>query len=170
MDSTIRIIAGTGHRPNKLGGYEQPAFNLLVQIATEHLLDRAPKRVISGMALGWDQALASAATALGIPWAAYIPFLEQPNTWPYLSQHRYHTLLKHAAEVKFISPPGYKNWKMHKRNEAMVKDCTEMAAMYNGSGGGTWNCICYAEHHKRHIINLYDKWKERSGSLQTQKV
>lgn len=170
MDSTIRIIAGTGHRPNKLGGYTQPAFNLLVQLATEHLIERAPQRVISGMALGWDQALATAAAALHISWEAYIPFRGQEFTWPLLSQHRYLALLKDAAQVKYICTPGYASWKMHDRNKAMVKDCTEMAAMYNGSGGGTWNCICYAEHAHRPIFNLYEKWKERSGTLQTQPV
>ena len=57
------IIAGTGHRPNKLGGYGRYVFMRLVTVATrwmEEQLD-AGKEIeygISGMAIGFDQALA----------------------------------------------------------------------------------------------------------------
>ena len=54
-------VAGTGHRPNKLGGYDDDIYQRLVTLAMTYLEETRPKRVISGMALGWDQALAEAA-------------------------------------------------------------------------------------------------------------
>jgi hypothetical protein len=66
------IVAGTGHRPDKLGGYSDDAFNLLVKIAKHWLEMNKPTRVISGMALGWDQALATAAVEVDIPFVAAV--------------------------------------------------------------------------------------------------
>lgn len=54
------ILAVTGHRPNKLGGYSKQAYRKLVKIAEVNLKKLNPDKVISGMALGWDQALAQA--------------------------------------------------------------------------------------------------------------
>lgn len=54
------IVAGTGHRPNKLGGYGDDVFERLVALARTYLWHMEPWHVISGMALGWDQALAQA--------------------------------------------------------------------------------------------------------------
>ena len=46
-------------------------------------LERArPDAVISGMALGWDQAVARATADLGIPWVAAITFEGQESKWP----------------------------------------------------------------------------------------
>ena len=51
------IICGTGHRPNKLGGYTQAAQLKLYNVAVEVLEELKPTTVISGMAIGWDQAV-----------------------------------------------------------------------------------------------------------------
>ena len=61
------IVAGTGHRPNKLGGYNNESFLKLVNIAEDALKQMEVTEVISGMALGWDMALAQAAINLNIP-------------------------------------------------------------------------------------------------------
>ena len=61
------IIAGTGHRPDKLGGYSDDVLSKLIKLARTTLFDLKPKKVISGMALGWDMALAYAALALTEP-------------------------------------------------------------------------------------------------------
>lgn len=151
------IIAGTGHRPNKLGGYSNDAFNNLVQIAQKQLLILKPEYVISGMALGWDQALAMASNLSSIEFDAYIPFSGQANAWPYPSQKRYEWLLNRARNKIYICEPGYAAWKMQKRNEAMVDACDTILAMYNGTSGGTANCIRYAQQQNKTIINLWKK-------------
>lgn len=152
------IIAGTGHRPNKLGGYTPDVRARCLTLATRWLGSIRPHTVISGMALGWDQALAQAAIDLGIPFHAYIPFQGQEAMWPKESQKYFHELLKSAAAIKYTSPGGYAGWKMQKRNIKMVDDCTHVLALWDGSSGGTANCIVYAEIKHRPIINLWEHW------------
>lgn len=156
-------IAATGHRPNKLGGYTQEAFDKLVEIATEYLLESKPDKVISGMALGWDQAVAQAAKDCGIPYIAAVPFHGQEKRWPWNSQEYFKYLLQFAEEVVFVSDGAYQHWMMQKRNEWMVDNCDILLAMYDGTKGGTANCINYAQKQGKSIVNLYDKLINRSS-------
>lgn len=79
-------VAGTGHRPDKLGGYSKEAGDALFTVASDYLQKTQPSLVISGGALGWDTELALAAISLGIPLSVYIPFLGQDSVWPIESQ------------------------------------------------------------------------------------
>jgi len=151
------VIAGTGHRPNKLGGYSQEAFDKLVNIAIEWLLENKPTKVISGMALGWDQALAQASKDVGIPYIAAVPFKGQEKKWPQKSQDYFKYLLQFAEEVIFVSEGTYDLRFMQIRNEWMVDNCDIILAMYDGTKGGTHNCVEYAKSKNKQIINLYDK-------------
>jgi uncharacterized phage-like protein YoqJ len=151
------IIAGTGHRPDKLGGYENRTRLALGGLATEYLAQKRPDLVISGMALGWDQALAGAAVALEIPFLAIIPFEGQERKWPEDARARYKRLLAAATEVIVISPwPSTKA--MQLRNEAMVDRCDRVVALWDGSWGGTFNCVKYAEKKRVPIDHLWDRW------------
>jgi uncharacterized phage-like protein YoqJ len=151
------IVAGTGHRPDKLGGYSDEAFNKLVEIAETTFKKTNPSEVISGMALGWDMALAQAAVNMGIPFIAAIPFLGQENMWIKKTQEYYKELLSKASRIEIVCEGGYAAFKMQKRNEWMVDNSDVVLAMYNGdTSGGTYNCVKYATNRKP-IINLYNK-------------
>ena len=150
------IICGTGHRPNKLGGYH--IFERLVDLARAALLHYKPEHVISGMALGWDQALAQAATELGISWTAAIPFAGQESRWPVESQQYYHSLLKQAAAIITLDQGPYAAQLMQDRNEWMVNEVTHVLALWNGKHGGTHNCIRYARTQEKPIMNLWRSW------------
>ena len=148
------IIAATGHRPSKLpSGYN---LTPLIALAKPWLAARKPDAVISGMALGWDQAVAIAALKLGTPVHAYIPFVGQADAWPQRAQTEYQNLLLRCAEIKVISPPGYKAWKMQARNEAMVDAADLVLALWNGEKGGTGNCVEYAVKQGKPIENLWE--------------
>lgn len=149
------IVAGTGHRPNKLGGYSQKANNHLVDLAVFGLQHLKPDVVISGMALGWDQALAAASIRLGIETHAYVPFLGQESQWPAASQDTYKGLLLCCHRVVFTSEGGYSAWKMQIRNEEMVKAANHILALWDGSEGGTANCMMFAKKCKKPITNLW---------------
>jgi uncharacterized phage-like protein YoqJ len=153
------IIGGTGHRPTKLGGYGQNEFNKLVYIALDFLKKERPNKVISGMALGWDQALAQAAITIEIPLVAAIPFVGQESRWWKESIKRYEYLLS-KAESTNISSPGYSPESFQIRNEWMVDNSDTMLAMWDGSKGGTYNCIQYAKSKKVPIINLWEEWRK----------
>lgn len=154
------IVAGTGHRPSKLGGYDKEATDKLIKVADMYLGTARPSEVISGMALGWDQALAWAAIRLHIPLVAAIPFEGQENMWPVQSKANFHTILKHAKDVVYVSEPGYAPWKMQVRNQWMVNSCDVVLALWDGSDGGTANCVRYAEQAEKPIVNLYEEWRE----------
>lgn len=148
------IVAGTGHRPPKLGGYSPAVFQQCARTATTWLKRNTPEEVISGMALGWDQALAYAAIKLGIPVRAYIPFVGQADNWPAGSHELYGRILM-KCEVKRISIDFHPR-AMDDRNEAMVDDCDLVLALWDGSPGGTGNCIRYANDVGRQVVNLWD--------------
>lgn len=154
------IICGTGHRPNKLGGYGEAAHEKLVRVALAYLGSHRPNVVISGMALGWDTALAEAAVQLKIPLRAYIPFVGQESKWPPISQQKYHIILMQAQEIIDVCEPGYAVWKMQKRNEAMVNDSQLVLALWDGSAGGTANCIAYAQRVDKPIHNLWGAYEK----------
>lgn len=153
------ILAGTGHRPNKLGGYGTGTTERLVKLATKYLVELKPDVVISGMALGWDQALALAATQQDIEWWAYVPFKGQDNFWPPKSKELYHILLGQADVVRIVSPNGYHPQTMQVRNRAMVDDCDKLLALWSGTPGGTANCLQYAREIGKPVINIWDEWR-----------
>lgn len=156
------IVAGTGHRPDKLGGYAEESETRLVFFAVEILGELKPSEVISGMALGWDMALAEAAWLLGIPFKAYIPFRGQESKWPRASQTLYRNLCVQAQDIVVCSPGGYDPYKMHVRNHRMVDDCDKVLALYNGSPGGTAECVAYAQRAGREVLNLWSRWNDRT--------
>lgn len=150
------IICGTGHRPNKVGGYSKEAQSKLYYLAKGWLEDNHPDKVISGMALGWDQALANAAYVLDIPYIAAVPFAGQQQAWPEESREFFDMLLAHAEETVIVSNGRYAPWKMQVRNEWMVDHCDTVLALWDGSAGGTGNCIQYANKVGKPIINLWE--------------
>lgn len=157
------IIAGTGHRPNKIlvgtqTVYKSEAYAVLIDFAERCLRKLTPDLVISGMALGWDQALAQAAIACRIPFDAYIPFVGQESRWPVGSQFVYSMILEHARNTVICSEGGYAVWKMQYRNEVMVDDADCILALWNGTAGGTANCVKYAEEIGRKVHNVWDAW------------
>jgi uncharacterized phage-like protein YoqJ len=152
------IIAGTGHRPDKLGGYSPHIAKRLIDLASDALRTNQPSTVISGMALGWDMALAEAAINLDIPLHAYIPFDGQEMVWPMTSKLFYRSLLKKAQLVKICSPGGFSRAAMQHRNVCMVNDCDKLLALWDGSNGGTANCLVYATSIKKPYINLWSQF------------
>ena len=148
------IVAATGHRPKSLKtGYDLAP---LIAIARPWLANRRPEAVISGMALGWDQAVAIAAIDLGIPVHAYVPFVGQADAWPRHSIEAYTKLLQKCATRRIVSPGGYEPWKMQTRNEAMVDDCDMVLALWNGEKGGTGNCVKYAGKVGKPVENVWE--------------
>lgn len=154
------IICGTGHRPNKLGGYTMAVENKQIKIAYDWLKLNKPTKIISGMALGWDQAIARVGIDLSIPVVAALPFENHHAIWPHWQIERYTNLLAKCSEIKLVCEGGFEKWKMQKRNEWMVDNCDLVLALWNGSVGGTSNCIAYAKQLERPIINLWEQWRD----------
>lgn len=165
------ILMGSGHRPPKLGGYNnQKAVALFKEQIAIWITKLSPELVISGMALGWDQWMAEVALEHGIPLACYLPFEGQESKWPQSSQKHYWELIHAAQEVKVVCEGGYSAFRMQLRNQKMVDDATHCLFCWDGSSGGTANCWKYAQKalmekriesiiriDPRHVLG--DKWK-----------
>jgi hypothetical protein len=153
------ILCGTGHRPGKLPGtYSDQTHFAMILVATMALRHYKPAKVISGMAMGWDMALAQAAVDLMIPLVAAIPFKGQERHWRPQTRRVYLDLLDMASEKVLVSGGGYEAWKMQARNEWMVDRSDIVLALWNGEpGGGTWNCIQYAKSRGKPCFNCWER-------------
>lgn len=138
------IVAATGHRPEKLGGYGGDVLRRLSRLATRYLNVHNPKEVITGMALGWDTAVALAAIRLDIPFIAALPFEGQHSTWSPEQQRLYFSILTHASQIVTVASGGFSIEKYQTRNRWMADNCTRVVALWDGSAGGTANMIRYA--------------------------
>jgi len=152
------IVCGTGHRPNKLGGYTHEAEAMLHTLANWWLSANRPKEVITGMALGWDTALAISSYNLGIPYTAAIPFRGQEEMWPQKSQDKYNLLLSKAKDIVIVCEGGYSSQKMQLRNIWMVDNSQGILALWDGTSGGTHNCVKYAKTTKKPIYNIWEHY------------
>lgn len=149
-----QTLCGTGHRKIR-----QASFGQLINIAKRTLQAIKPELVISGMALGWDQALACAAIELAIPFTAAIPFEDQPRLWSYEQTSQWHKIrMKAKSEVVLAS--AYNKAAYETRNRWMVDHSGIVLACWSGQAvGGTANAIRYAKAVKHHpqIINLWNE-------------
>lgn len=156
------IIAATGHRPASLGGYSIGAK--LDLFANTVLCEYTPEFVISGGALGWDQAIAKASIALNIPLVLAIPCNGYSDKWPWQSQEVLDNLINKACHVELVSPGPYATWKLFQRNQWMVDQLVSrddvLLALYNGSSGGTSSCLDYASRANVHINHVWPAWYE----------
>jgi uncharacterized phage-like protein YoqJ len=156
-------VSGTGHRPDKLGGYSKEVQTKLVRFLTIVLTQTKVfypiYEVNSGMALGYDQALCYACRAVGIKYNAHIPFEGFESKWTSESKREYYSLLDNANKVKVVCS-AYSLSAYQKRNESLVNDGDLILALWDGSYGGTRNCIMYANKVGKKVSNLWDMYKE----------
>ena len=141
------IIAVTGHRPEKIAHPDR------VQAAMyQFLSDNDVDHLITGMAAGVDLLAGCVAVLMDIPitcarpWAGHKPRVADTEV--------YELLLDNAQRIvssdKYLGP-----WLYQRRNEWMVDHADEVLAVWDGSPGGTANCVKYAKKldKKIHTIN-----------------
>lgn len=155
-------IAVTGHRPNKLGNeydlvgpYSDHVRKNLQEVI--NVYKHIHPYLLTGMALGIDQLWASLAITNDLPFIAYIPFKGQELKWPEKSQKMYRYLLSRAEEIIICSPGSYTPQKMQIRNMKMVDDCNLLVGVHDGTEGGTYNCLKYAEDKSKPILRIDPK-------------
>jgi len=144
-------IMVTGHRPNKLWGYDlaNTQWCKLRNKLKELLLKEGCTEAITGMALGVDTVFAQAVLELkeeghGIKLHCAIPCLNHSCKWVPKSIAMYNHILEQADTVKIVTEIEYQPWLMQKRNEYMVDMSDKVIAVWDGTSGGTGNCIKYA--------------------------
>jgi uncharacterized phage-like protein YoqJ len=154
------IVAVTGHRPQRLGQYRE---GRLEDLAVAALKKYKPALVITGMAPGWDQAVAEAAVRVEIPFLAAVPFPGQEEGWSRYQYDQYHRLLSEALRVEVIGRPTDKTAAYKARNRHMVdlldKDHDMLLALFDGKRyGGSWYTVWYAQGKGVGVVNLWSSW------------
>jgi hypothetical protein len=163
----------TGHRPNKLAGYDKTAYNDFVNdlaISLEaYVVYKGINTFISGGAQGFDQLAFWAVNKLKQnhpEWAikniVYVPFVGQESRWSkfgLFSQAEYQQMLNTADEIHICYPDVKPNNDfsiirnaLMGRNEQMVDSSCRVLAMYSQdedannklTPGGTAECVKYA--------------------------
>lgn len=157
---SLGTICGTGHRPDKLGGYGPEVLRNTARTAREFLQGHKPERVISGGALGWDQALALAAAREKIPLTLALPFRNFDSKWPSHSRKLLSDIIAMAEETVYVCEDGYAPWKMQERNKWMVDRSDLVLALWNGTKGGTFNCVQYANKKNIPVVNLWPGYEQ----------
>ncbi len=143
------ILGITGHRPPKVGGYKEDSdmtYSIKAALYTA-IREHSPTMLITGMALGVDMWAAEMAIELNIPFIAALPFVHHDQMWPEVAQQRCRHILEKAYSIYTISLGAYTPWKMQIRNEWIVLNSEKLIAVWDGSDGGTANCVRFAEKH-----------------------
>lgn len=162
-------ISFTGHRPNKLWGYnihQKPYRDLFRAMYTVVMTEWQMKNdllIVSGMALGVDQIAAMLGIWLRdqkhLPVAveAAIPCIGQDSKWPQQSRQQYQSILA-KCDIRTIVYNGMYNYRcMQQRNEYMVNKSDVVIAVWDGSNGGTGNCVRYAKSKNIKIVRINPK-------------
>lgn len=145
-------IAVSGHRPNKLGGFAAKENHRMIRRHMRDLLQKHDNpTLISGGALGIDQMWMQVGLYLGLEVIAVIPFKGFEERWPSSSRQEFENLLAQCKEVRYIDNK-FSMAAYQKRNEWMVDNSDLLIAYWNGSNGGTANCVQYARKQNRNIL------------------
>lgn len=156
----------TGHRPDKLGGYGPVPERRLITLAMDVLRVTKTEIAIVGMALGWDQAVATACVNLSVPFVAAVPFPDQEKRWPQPAQKRYRRLLALAQDTHLVHAErpvnnGHAAGLLDARNKWMVRESSHLQALWNGDPkGGTANCIAFAKANNTPFTNHWLSWAD----------
>jgi len=150
-------IAITGHRPQKTNNEydgKGPMSDWLRKKINDILDMHGPDMLISGMALGVDMLFAEIAIKRDLDLIAAIPCRGQEKRWPQKSQDRYNDILSYEKCEKVILADSYAPWVMQQRNKYMVDNCQMLIAAWDGTLGGTCNCVQYAKKVDKKIIRI----------------
>ena len=162
-------ISFTGHRPNKLpGGYDAcayylaiPIHNVIRDLHNKHGIEK----VYCGMALGFDQAVAEMCVNMRVKVVACVPCNNYEVKWPSYSQEKYQQLLadieSQGGEIRVLQDK-YSPQCLQLRNIYMVDNADIVIACWDGTTGGTANCIKYAESKGKEVINIWDELQKEA--------
>ncbi len=152
-DAQTGIIGVTGHRPEKLYGYDltEPRWVKLKELFKKVLLKEKATAGVTGMALGTDQVFAMSVLELkeqgyDIKLVTILPFKEYSFKWPMESQILFKNILDKADRINYVcSSLQNVGYSLQKRNEALVDVASKLVCVWDGSPSGTKNCIEYAD-------------------------
>lgn len=156
----IKTVAFTGSRPNKLNGYKAiDNKELLWKIAErveKFIVEENVTTFINGLALGIDTWTARIVLKLKekyphIKLISASPCLNHNSKWNKESQEIWQEVVDKSDEFIIVTEEEYKPYLMQVRNMWMVDRADIILAVFDGTPGGTMNCVKYAEKQNKRI-------------------
>lgn len=166
MSENTFHVALTGHRPEKLAGYDLTVpFYVALQNWLEHIivtgLSQHPHLTLhSGLALGADTVWSKAILAIRdrfpdrISFVAEAPLMTQPSRWPSTRDKDYWQKQIDSADQVNVYAESYSPRAMQLRNEGMIGAAQLVLAVWDGSTGGTGHAVRFAEKHGIQIFRM----------------
>ncbi|WP_442636539.1 SLOG family protein [Rossellomorea marisflavi] len=156
----------TGHRPNKLHGYNPVTEGnskmlwKLRELIIDQIENNHVDTFITGMALGIDMWAGRIVLKLkekypSIKLIAAVPCLNHSGKWNQASKNEWQHIIDKCDKVHYVSNEAYTAWCMQKRNEWMVDNADYVIAVWDGTKGGTGNCVNYARKKNKSITSLH---------------
>lgn len=158
--------AFTGHRPHKLPWrYDETDSRCLAlkAVLTQNIIALAQTGItdfFSGMAEGTDSYCAQIILDLreknpALKLHCVLPCPNQESKWSNSAQECYHSILRRADSVVYVSQKYYQGC-MLERNRRLVDSAAVLLAVYNGERrGGTAATMRYAKKLGRQVIILH---------------
>ena len=144
-ESNVTKIMVTGHRPQRVGGYNPNPTQDFVKSELERViqkLNNGSVELVTGMALGVDQWFCEIGLKLSLKVHAYLPCKGQSAKWR-PAQKEHHRNLTLQCDWRLISKDTYTGPKqLLDRNTAMVNDSNIAIIVWDGKKeGGTWHAV-----------------------------
>jgi len=178
------VFSGFGSRPSEIEEnsrhvYSADVLAKLSAFAVDVFEHYTPTRIMSGMGLGWEQAIALAAVTTKIPFVAILPFKDQESVWPEKSQDFYRSLLSKATDVVHTSNGTFTGMKFVERDNWIIDHCDGVFTLFRNeppaeqetsddiifidvnvakSQARKQRIIQYAEEKEKTIIDLWPNW------------
>lgn len=176
-----QTVSFTGHRPDKLGGcysLKHPEsvkiMEKLTPILEQLIKEENIHRFVTGGAIGFDQIAFWTVQKLkgkypDIKNVVAVPFKNQANKWTDKETLRWYNRMIEASDqviyVDEITGYGmdgfligeYHVAKMQKRNEYMVDQSRVTVACWDGTKGGTGNCVNYVTKKRKTLFQMNPK-------------
>lgn len=154
-DDRDKAVAFTGHRPERIGGYDEnnpKARDVKARLkkAVDYCIAHGKKVFVVGGALGVDMWAGEIVAELkkadpSIKLVIAEPFAGHDAKWKDEHKARYAALKSAADKVVVVNSGGYDAWKMNKCNEYMIDRASTLVAVFDGDQyGGTYNALSYA--------------------------
>ena len=156
----MKTLCFTGHRPNKLKGYNpEDNSELLYAIRNkveDFIINKGVSIFINGGALGVDIWSALIVLRLKkkyphITLIIAIPCKEHSSKWTPDSVKMYEDVLSRSDRNVIITNEDYNPGLMQVRNEWMVDKSDYVLGIWDGTKGGTNNCLQYARSQEKII-------------------
>jgi hypothetical protein len=167
-------IAGAAVRPDRLtylgpsiffpskGEWYEHMHRRLTRLAVVALRRYRAGRVVSTLSLGWETALAEAATSTGLPLTVLLPFKGAQSGWALFQRQRFGRLLAKADSVETLHQ-GKKAWMRGRAQRTAAARADVLLVLWDERDASVEGVIREARGSGTAVVNLWPSWTRYGG-------